>query len=145
MVYNICKTCWDRVGGNHEETTLGVVLPKPCAICGEGLSGRFYQPRDPMPFVQAYLVELRDQIPLREEADGLHKKMCGGCGCRVFQVFAQRAEHNGLARIVLECHKCKSRTVVRPAEPYLETEWGQKADGSDSTGHLAWAGGSHAE
>ncbi len=57
------------------------------------------------------------------------KQMCGACGGFAFEIFSQ-GENPSDFKLIVECQKCKSTTIIEAEKPSLKLEWGEDSKGS---------------
>ena len=58
---------------------------------------------------------------------GLETMACGNCGLGMFRMYQQRQEFG--FRLVAECCKCKSMSVIDVGRVELQIEFGEGSDG----------------
>ncbi|WP_244797539.1 hypothetical protein [Caballeronia grimmiae] len=52
---------------------------------------------------------------------------CGNCGSGGFRIFRQEQPYG--FRLVVECEKCKSTSIIEPKPAELTIEFGEQSDG----------------
>lgn len=65
---------------------------------------------------------------------GEEQLKCGGCGGEEHRVFGPKGSGEAWASLILECVKCKSRSVLEIPEPRITIGWGVRRDGQESNG-----------
>jgi len=61
--------------------------------------------------------------------EGLARMGCGGCGGAKFSVYQPTKMFDVTEVLYVQCLKCKSVSIVRPAKPCIKIDWGEKSEG----------------